>query len=120
MFFFLGFLAVQSEFGHEDLLVDTLHMMRTLENAGLSREQAELLTRYLTSLLIHQKVRLTAKFVERETVTRQTVDIENRLTQFKSEISKNSEIGIQNIARDVQQAKASVDKQTCACFNVLH
>jgi hypothetical protein len=52
--------------------------MRNFEAVGLSRPQAEALTRHVTELLCAQKQRITATFVERDFVHRAMLETESR------------------------------------------
>ena len=46
----------------EDLLIDTLEVMRGFERSGLKREEADVLTRHVTKLILQTSNQFSAKF----------------------------------------------------------
>ena len=54
--------ALSSSSSKQDLLIDTLEVMRGFEQSGLKREEADVLTRHVTKLILQTSNQFSAKF----------------------------------------------------------
>lgn len=68
------------------LLVDTLALMKSFENSGLSREQAEAITRHITQLILSQASHNRSCFTSKEEMERVIVTIGSKQQQHKQEM----------------------------------
>lgn len=103
------------------LPIDTLGVLRTFEDVGMSREQAEAMTIKMTEMILstissHSSTFASKLDLERAT-TRQTMDLEKTsakhdtdLITFKGEIAKMEELKIQGILKDVELIKNDLAK----------
>jgi len=54
--------TLSSSSSKQDLLIDTLEVMRGFEQSGLKREEADVLTRHVTKLILQTSNQFSAKF----------------------------------------------------------
>lgn len=94
----------------KNLLVDTLEVMKELELIGLSRKQAEQLTRQVTDLLVLNKLRTDEQYVSKTSLEKVILEQEANIVGFKTEISKSQDMFSANILKDLERQQSFLDK----------
>lgn len=93
-----------------NLLVDTLNLMRGLEKTGLTRQQAETLTNYMTEVLCTNKEKIAESFVSKSALEKAVLEQEARIAGFKSEVSKSQELHLASLTRDTERLTNNLEK----------
>eukprot|EP00891_Asterochloris_glomerata_P009196 jgi/Astpho2/9196/Aster-07155 len=102
------------------LLVDTLDMMRKFERLGMSRDQAESLTRSMTEIMCVNKEKIAEQFVSKASLeklmssptplSQAVLEQEARIAGFKSEVQKSQELHHSSLTRDTERLQTMLDK----------
>lgn len=88
--------------------------MRAFEAAGLSRQQAEALTRTVTDVITAAREESSGSFVSKGALQTALLERDARLAGFRAEVSKDTERLSAALDRLRAELKAEVDKSTAA------
>lgn len=83
---------------------------RSLEDAGLSRQQADALTDLVTRTLCVAREKMVVGFVDKADLEKAAMEQDSRVAAFRSEVSKSQELHIASLSRDTERLTASLDK----------
>lgn len=93
-----------------NLLVDTLDVMKELELIGLSRKQAEQLTKQITDLIVTNKQRMDDQYVGKLSLDKVILEQEAKIVSFKTELSKSQDMFSANVHKDIERQQSYLDK----------
>lgn len=99
--------------GHQrdpGMLVDTLSMMKRYESLGLSREQAEALTRVVTEVLVKNREMLAETYVSMAALEKSELKAEASISGFRAEVLKSQELQEATSNRETERLQANLDK----------
>lgn len=92
------------------MLVDTLSMMKRYESLGLSREQAEALTRVVTEVLVKNREMLAETYVSIAALEKSELKAEASISGFRAEVLKSQELQEATSTRETERLQANLDK----------
>lgn len=92
------------------LLVDTLVMMKKFEENGLSRGQAEALTRQMTEVILSQTAYHDDKYVSKVSLDKIMVELRAGQKQFQQEVQVAHEVHTAAMSKDTERLQAQLDK----------
>lgn len=84
--------------------------MRSFEAAGLSRQQAEALTRTVTAVLTAAKEDQAGAYVTKGALQTSLLERDARLASFRAEVSKGAELQAAAVTRDTERLGAALDR----------
>ncbi|KAL4421910.1 hypothetical protein ABPG77_005194 [Micractinium sp. CCAP 211/92] len=93
-----------------NLLLDTLDTMKKLEAMGLTREQAEALTRHLTTVLCSNKEKLEEMYASKVALEKSILEQEAKHAGFRSEVLKSQELQVATFTRDTERLQINLEK----------
>lgn len=94
----------------EDLLIDTLEVMRGFERSGLKREEADVLTRHVTKLILQTSNQFSAKFASQHYLDKLSGKLGSDMQGFKSEILKTQELQLSTMQKEIEATKQELAK----------
>uniref|UniRef100_A0A7S0X0E3 Uncharacterized protein n=1 Tax=Chlamydomonas leiostraca TaxID=1034604 RepID=A0A7S0X0E3_9CHLO len=93
-----------------NLLVDTLSMSRKFQDAGLSREQADELTKHITEVIILNKIKMEDTFVAKKEFEKVIMEQDSRVQLFKAELAKAQDNQAANVNKELERQQSFLDK----------
>lgn len=93
-----------------ELLLDTLEVMRGFEQAGLKREEADVLTRHVTKLILQTTGQFSDKFASVSYLDKLSGKLGSDMKTFKSEMLKTQELQLSNLQKEVETTKNELAK----------
>jgi len=93
-----------------ELLIDTLEVMRGFEQAGLKREEADVLTRHVTKLILQTTGQFSDKFASNTYLEKMSGKMRVDMKTFKNEILKTQELQLTNLQKEVEATKQELAK----------
>jgi hypothetical protein len=90
--------------------LDTLEVMKRFEELGLSREQAEALTRVVTSVLRQNIDKLAASYVSNSALQMSELRAESLISGFRAEVMKIQELQEATSIRETERLQSNLDK----------
>eukprot|EP00878_Enallax_costatus_P018894 GHUV01019917.1.p1 GENE.GHUV01019917.1~~GHUV01019917.1.p1 ORF type:complete len:162 (+),score=31.35 GHUV01019917.1:682-1167(+) len=92
------------------IIVDTLAQAKKLESLGLSREQAEELTRHMTEQIILDRLRLSEKFTAKVELKEAMLEQDARINSFKAELIQKQDMHLATLQKDLDRQSNYLDK----------
>jgi len=92
------------------MLVDTLLMMKQYEAAGLSRGQAEALTRQITELVLASSAYNDAKFITHAALERLLIELRAQQRHQGQELVVQQQVHLASMSKDTERLQAQLDK----------
>jgi len=93
-----------------DLLIDTLEVMRGFEDAGLKREEADVLTRHVTKLILSTSNQFSEKFASNTYLEKLSSQLGSDMVSFKNEILKTQELQLSAMQKEIESSKNELAK----------
>lgn len=93
-----------------DLLIDTLEVMRGFEQAGLKREEADILTRHVTKLILSTSNQFSEKFASNTYLEKLSSQLGSDMVSFKNEILKTQELQLSAMQKEIESSKNELAK----------
>merc|ERR1711904_181540 len=93
-----------------ELPLDTLEVMRGFEQAGLKREEADVLTRHVTKLILQTTGQFSDKFASVSYLDKLCGKLVSDMKTFKSEMLKTQELQLSNLQQEVATTKNELAK----------
>eukprot|EP00889_Picochlorum_renovo_P004117 jgi/Picre1/31147/NNA_006501.t1 len=84
--------------------------MKRYESLGLSREQAEALTRVVTEVLVKNREMLAETYVSMATLEKSELKAEASISGFRAEVLKSQELQEATSNRETERLQANLDK----------
>jgi len=102
--------TLSSSSSKQDLLIDTLEVMRGFEQSGLKREEADVLTRHVTKLILQTSNQFSAKFASQTYLDKLSGKLGSDMVNFKSEILKTQELQLSTMQKEIEATKQELAK----------
>jgi hypothetical protein len=84
--------------------------MKRYEALGMSRDQAEALTRTVTDVLCRNRELLAETYVSTATLEKSELKAEASIAGFRAEVLKSQELQVATSTRETERLQASLDK----------
>lgn len=93
-----------------NLMIDTLDTMKRLEGLGMTRDQAEALTRHLTTILCSNKEKLEEFYASKVALEKSILEQEGKHAGFRAEVLKSQELQVATFTRDTERLQINLEK----------
>ena len=92
------------------LMVDTLVMMKQYEANGLSRGQAEALTRQITAVILSVCAYNDSKYITNEALERLVIELRAQQKHQAQELQVQQQVHLAGMSKDTERLQAQLDK----------
>lgn len=96
--------------GNRAFLVDTMAMVRKLEEEGMTPKQAEAITAVVTGVLKDSIHIISESFVSKEEMHKSEMLHEAALSKFKGEVKSSQDNHFSLLQRDTERLRTDIDK----------
>ncbi|KAJ3672431.1 hypothetical protein LUZ60_007152 [Juncus effusus] len=96
--------------GRRAFLVDTLALVRKLENQGVPSKQAEAITSAITEVLNDSLENVAQSFVSKGEMQRSEMMQESHISKFKTEVQSSQENHFSLLQRETEKLRVDIEK----------